>query len=94
LKNGSLDIGTSQKILNLYLKYLWCSRLIDFEPPHFPLDRMIQEGRTSKIVSWTKEIKSYETYFSTLNSLSDGSNSRAAWELLTYNQKLKNGKTK
>lgn len=42
LQNGKLNFGVSQKLLNLLLKYLWC--LFDYPiPPHFPLDRRIQE---------------------------------------------------
>ncbi len=41
LKNGQLTIGVSQKILNLFLKYLWCLKLVP-DPPHFPVDRSIQ----------------------------------------------------
>jgi len=41
LKNGAINFGVSQKILNLFLKYMWCLQLIP-TPPHFPVDRMIQ----------------------------------------------------
>jgi hypothetical protein len=41
--NNRLNFGVSQKLLNLLLKYLWC--LFNYpEPPHFPLDRRIQES--------------------------------------------------
>ena len=54
LQNGKLNFGVSQKMLNLYLKYLWCHNKIS-EPPHFPVDRRIQENiRFRPIVSWTK----------------------------------------
>src|SRR5690606_5262794 len=43
LQNGKLNFGVSQKLLNLILKYLWC--LFEYPtPPHFPLDRRIQES--------------------------------------------------
>jgi len=42
LNNGKLNFGISQKILNLYLKYLWCLDVLKFPPPHFPVDRIIQ----------------------------------------------------
>ena len=41
LKGGQLNIGVSQKVLNLFLKYVWCLKLIP-TPPHFPVDRSIQ----------------------------------------------------
>lgn len=37
-----INFGVAQKLLNLYLKYLWCLNVIP-EPPHFPVDRIIQE---------------------------------------------------
>lgn len=54
LQNGKLNFGVSQKMLNLYLKYLWCNNKIT-EPPHFPVDRRIQENIGFRpVVSWTK----------------------------------------
>lgn len=54
LQNGKLNFGVSQKMFNLYLKYLWCYNKIS-EPPHFPVDRRIQENIGFKpIVSWTR----------------------------------------
>ncbi|USD24637.1 hypothetical protein [Flagellimonas marinaquae] len=61
--NNRLNFGVSQKLLNLLLKYLWC--LFDYpEPPHFPLDRRIQESLIDlsknsnvlpkAIVNWTQ----------------------------------------
>jgi hypothetical protein len=40
LKNGCFRIGSAQKALNLYLKFLWCLDLIP-TPPHCPFDSMI-----------------------------------------------------
>ena len=37
-----INFGVAQKLLNLYLKYLWCLEEIP-TPPHFPVDRIIQE---------------------------------------------------
>ncbi|HKO78233.1 MAG TPA: hypothetical protein VJU52_13535 [Flavobacterium sp.] len=54
LQNGKLNFGVSQKMLNLYLKYLWCHNKIS-HPPHFPVDRRIQEiARFKPVVSWTQ----------------------------------------
>lgn len=59
LVNDKLNYGVSQKLLNLYLKYLWCLEDIP-APPHFPIDRIIQEVFNSgelvknEIISWTK----------------------------------------
>ena len=43
LKGGRFRIGTAQKALNLYLKYLWCLGTIP-EPPHCPFDFQIIKG--------------------------------------------------
>lgn len=57
LNNGSFSFGVCQKILNLYLKYLWCLDMIKCTPPHFPVDRIIQMRLgISNPVSWTKDM--------------------------------------
>lgn len=56
LQGGKLNFGVCQKLLNLYLKYLWC---IDEAktPPHFPIDRIIQEKLgIANPISWTKNM--------------------------------------
>jgi hypothetical protein len=60
---GKINFGIAQKMLNLYLKYMWSLGNIQ-EPPHFPVDRIIQIKliRTSqttrdypiKIEAWTQ----------------------------------------
>ncbi|MDC0100614.1 hypothetical protein OAI90_10030 [Crocinitomicaceae bacterium] len=62
-QKGRMNFGISQKMLNLYLKYHWCKGDI-MEPPHFPVDRIIQEElnkvarrnklKAKKIEAWTK----------------------------------------
>jgi|25_taG_2_1085351.scaffolds.fasta_scaffold00179_4 hypothetical protein len=37
-----INFGVAQKLLNLYLKYSWCSGRINSVPVHFPVDRLIQ----------------------------------------------------
>lgn len=37
-----LNFGVAQKLLNLYLKYLWCAGQLEITPLHFPVDRLIQ----------------------------------------------------
>jgi hypothetical protein len=70
LYKGKYRIGTAQKILNLYLKYLWCLNEIE-EPPHMPIDRLIlnelwkirDKTKNNSILktNWT-ELDSIETY--------------------------------
>ena len=62
-QKGRMNFGISQKMLNLYLKYQWCKGAIA-EPPHFPVDRIIQEElnkiarknklKVKKIEPWTQ----------------------------------------
>jgi hypothetical protein len=53
LQGGQLNFGVSQKMLNLFLKYQWCINEIT-TPPHFPVDRRIQESlKIYPITSWT-----------------------------------------
>ncbi len=61
LKPGQLYFGVAQKLLNLYLKYQWCLGNIA-QPPHFPVDRIIQQKLKFKpIINWTS-MKSEEKY--------------------------------
>ena len=63
-KSIPINFGVAQKLLNLYLKYSWCSGRIDIVPVHFPVDRLIQnelnkEARDSglqgiKLKPWTQ----------------------------------------
>lgn len=52
----NMNIGIAQKLLNLYLKYLWCVGEIH-TPPHFPVDRTIQKElgiKLNDILPWTQ----------------------------------------
>lgn len=86
LLNGKINIGTAQKLLNLVLKYYWCSCWIE-EPPHFPVDRIIQKSLPVKSRrTWTK-IYSIEDYMTVIdaarNQLKDDETS-AMWELVNF----------
>jgi hypothetical protein len=62
LSNGKLNFGISQKLLNLHIKGVWCFGFIKYPPPHFPVDRIIQERlKLRPIVPWTK-IETEEAY--------------------------------
>jgi hypothetical protein len=55
LNGDSLNFGISQKLLNLYLKYLWCLDILKVAPPHFPVDSIIQNKLKIKSpYPWTK----------------------------------------
>lgn len=89
LRNGQINFGVSQKILNLYLKYQWCLGFIP-EPPHFPVDRRIQEIlRLSPVLSWT-QMKDEKDYIRIVNQVRDKVNeneSIAAYELMTFSRR-------
>ena len=60
----NLNFGIAQKLLNLHLKYQWCLGNLHSDPPHFPVDRIIQielnklakelKIKTIEIKPWTK----------------------------------------
>ncbi|AWV98480.1 hypothetical protein [Arcticibacterium luteifluviistationis] len=63
INNEYSRFGIAQKVLNLYLKYLWVLNLVKV-PPHFPVDRQIQyllKIKESDIEPWTtmKESRKY-----------------------------------
>lgn len=48
------NFGISQKLLTLYLKYSWCLKQ-PLSPPHFPVDRIIQQKLNYKYLPpWTQ----------------------------------------
>ena len=70
LYDNVFRIGTSQKVLNLYLKYLWCMDKIQI-PPHCPIDKIIldilakksfKDQRSIFKISWTK-LDDIDKYF-------------------------------
>lgn len=83
LNNGRLSIGSAQKLLNLLLKYYWCLGWLP-EPPHFPVDRIVQKILpTSLRVNWT-QIQSLEIYQSIIDAVRNSKPnemSLAIWEL-------------
>ena len=91
LNDGKMNLGISQKLLNLHLKYLWCLGEITIPPPHFPLDRIIQQKsiRNRPIISWT-QIKDVETYLSIINQAREKATAQnkslAQWELENYSR--------
>lgn len=91
LTNGIMNFGVSQKLLNLYLKYQWCLGLIE-KPPHFPVDRIIQQKLNFKpIISWT-QIKKVDDYMKIINCGKDLANkqniSLAQLELELFNRRV------
>lgn len=91
LKNGQLNIGVSQKVLNLFLKYLWCLKMIP-DPPHFPIDRTIQvvlnkeakllDQPTTILKPWT-QIETTESYLELINLARRIRDNKSAYQQLS-----------
>ena len=90
LSNGKLNLGISQKLLNLVLKYLWCLGEIA-TPPHFPIDRIIQQKINNKpLVNWTglAQIEEYLKIIRLAEVLAKKQNmSLAQWELENFSRR-------
>ena len=86
LYKGRFRIGSAQKVLNTYLKYLWCTGKIP-TPPHCPFDSVI----ISKLdgcehIKWTRldRISEYRQLVSAAREKA-GVKTIAQWELKTFN---------
>jgi len=90
LNNGKLNLGISQKLLNLVLKYLWCLGEIA-TPPHFPVDRIIQEKIKNKpLINWTglTKVEEYLKIIRLAEVLAKKQNmSLAQWELENFSRR-------
>ncbi len=86
LQNNKLRFGTSQKLLNLYLKYLWSLNWIK-KPPHCPFDSIIisKLGKEFKKIFLTKfdDEESYKKLVEAARKISV--NNIAGWELEYFN---------
>ncbi|MGO9125849.1 MAG: hypothetical protein ACLP6G_13295 [Terriglobales bacterium] len=79
-------VGTAQKALNLYLKYLWCIGKVP-TPPHCPFDfGVIAKLPECRGISWTAldDPTQYRKLVTAARAKA-GSMSLAVWELRTYN---------
>ena len=86
LLDGRFRIGSAQKALNLFLKYLWCVGDIP-EPPHCPFDfQIIQKLPAAVRCNWTS-LDSVEVYRALVAAAKAAAVSRslAEWELTEYN---------
>lgn len=86
LRDDHITFGTTQKLLNLYLKYLWCLGLIN-EPPHCPIDRTILNKIKDYKTSWTKMEREGYCQAIEMIKLIKGTNSIAEWELKEFGRK-------
>lgn len=89
LAGGRLNFGRAQKVLNLFLKYRWCIKTAA-TPPHFPVDRLIQQKLGIKSPpSWTawKDESEYNEVIELAKrkALEEGFETIAEYELWLYN---------
>jgi hypothetical protein len=87
LKCGRFRIGSAQKALNVYLKFMWCLGRIK-RPPHCPFDsRVLSLIPNCKKVKWTKLdcIVEYKRVAGEAEQLAKTKRlSLAEWELKNY----------
>ena len=86
LKGKRFRIGSAQKALNLYLKYLWCLGKIDI-PPHCPIDGVILRDKLKCDDKWT-DLDCIERYRHIIKKTKEmaGSFPLARWELDVFNK--------
>ncbi len=89
--NGKLTFGTAQKLLNLYLKYLWCTERLKTAPPHCPIDSIILNNSLNfRNHRWTNLdcAQTYMQYINELRGIAFKNNmSLAEWELSVFNRR-------
>ena len=91
LHKGQWRIGVAQKLLNLQLKYLWCSGMITSIPPHCPVDGIIiSKTNSSGKLNWT-EINDIEEYKEAIESIRIKANEKnlelSDWELEEFERR-------
>jgi hypothetical protein len=83
LNHNRLKIGTAQKALNLYLKFLWCLGKLQSQPPHCPMDSIVLK-KANVYGAWTKSdsIADYENWVKSVKSQAGAQNmTLSEWEL-------------
>ena len=85
LNNSRFKIGSAQKALNIFLKYMWCLNKTS-EPPHCPIDMIILK-KVPKFsnTSWTK-LDSIQKYVDIIDAIRAMTNNESIsqWELRVY----------
>lgn len=90
LKDNVFRFGVAQKLVNLFLKYHWCLGNIAC-PPHFPIDRIIQEKLKIPITAWTEmdDVSQYLSIISVAREISSAEGqSLAQWELMNFSRRF------
>ncbi len=86
LLGGRLKIGRAQKLVNLYLKYIWRLRWIEAIPPHCPFDRIVLEKGLNIKDNWTEvdNITIYNYWVRTAKRNIKNNENLAEWEYRNY----------
>ena len=88
LHNDCFRIGISQKIINLFFKYLWTLGWIS-EPPHCPFDAVIKNKLSNAgLMNWTmlNDLGEYKKYVALASEAADKEGlTIAKWELKYWN---------
>ena len=87
LLNGRLNIGRAQKLVNLYLKYIWRLGWIKGIPPHCPFDRIVLEkGLHRYDDNWTQvdDIETYDEWVRCAQQVINNNENIAEWEYRNY----------
>jgi len=90
LANGRFRIGTAQKAVNLFLKFLWSIEMIP-EPPHCPIDRTVL-AEIGNNQNWTEldDIEAYKSIIAAIRQKA-GQQTPAQWEYNLWNRKAQQG---
>lgn len=93
LRNNEFRVGIAQKLINMHLKYLWCSGVIN-EPPHCPIDGIIRDKVKVEYPSFdydwisSNSIEEYKTAVAILHQQSRSKNQTIArWELREFRRR-------
>jgi len=89
LINKRLNIGTAQKALNLYLKFLWCLGKLKGQPPHCPMDSIVLK-KARVYDAWTKcdSMDDYKKWVKKIKANADAKNlTLPEWELEIWSNK-------
>jgi hypothetical protein len=90
LNDRSFNIGTTQKMLNLYWKMKWVYYRNVPTPIHCPFDRIIinKLDKSVKHINWTEmtDISQYKALVKAAKDKCKNKYSLAKWELIEYNR--------
>lgn len=83
-----VSFGVAQKLLNLYLKCLWCVGYLYDTPPHCPVDSIILAKIKSPVPRWPSlDRENYEERIRAIESLARQEGIGVAeWELSFFNE--------